>query len=126
MDINLSSDDEAVHPPEPDAPIDQKVLADDDIGDVKASSVEPTALGPIGSGMSETSKPSAADQVLIVPPSGRCGRKLPPPATKLSNLVPPADQVMTQVELPPYRGPHSPLDLVAIEFIFGRIFEAFQ
>jgi hypothetical protein len=33
---------------------------------------------------------------------------------------------MTQVELPPYCGPHSPLDLVAIEIIFGRIFEAFQ
>jgi hypothetical protein len=34
--------------------------------------------------------------------------------------------VMTQVELPPYCGPHSPLDLVAIEIIFGRIFEAFR
>jgi hypothetical protein len=33
--------------------------------------------------------------------------------------------VITQVELPPYRGPHSPLDLVAVEIIFGRIFEAF-
>jgi hypothetical protein len=34
-------------------------------------------------------------------------------------------QVMTQIELPPYRGPKSPLDLVAIEIIFGRLFEAF-
>jgi hypothetical protein len=33
---------------------------------------------------------------------------------------------MTQVELPSYHRPHSPMDLVAIEFIFGRIFEAFQ
>jgi hypothetical protein len=33
---------------------------------------------------------------------------------------------MTQIELPPYRGPHSPLDLVAIEIIFGRLFEVFQ
>jgi hypothetical protein len=33
---------------------------------------------------------------------------------------------MTQIELPPYRGPRSPLDLVAIEFIFGHIFKAFQ
>jgi hypothetical protein len=33
---------------------------------------------------------------------------------------------MSQVELPPYHGPHSPLDLVAIETIFGCIFEAFR
>jgi hypothetical protein len=32
---------------------------------------------------------------------------------------------MTQVELPPYGGTCSPLDLVAIEIIFGRIFEVF-
>jgi hypothetical protein len=33
---------------------------------------------------------------------------------------------MTQVELLLYRGPRMPLDLVNIEIIFGRIFEAFQ
>jgi hypothetical protein len=33
---------------------------------------------------------------------------------------------MTQIKLPPYRGPHSPLDLVAIEIIFVRLFEVFQ
>jgi hypothetical protein len=33
---------------------------------------------------------------------------------------------MTQIELPPYRGPRSPLDLVAIEIIFGRLSEAFR
>jgi hypothetical protein len=32
---------------------------------------------------------------------------------------------MTQVELPPHRGPRSPLDSIAIEIIFGCIFEAF-
>jgi hypothetical protein len=32
---------------------------------------------------------------------------------------------MTQVELSPYRIPHSPLDLVDVKIIFGRIFEAF-
>jgi hypothetical protein len=30
------------------------------------------------------------------------------------------------IELPPYRGPRSPLDLVVVEHIFGRLFEAFQ
>jgi hypothetical protein len=33
---------------------------------------------------------------------------------------------MSQVELPPCRGPRSPLDLVAIKIIFGHIFEAFH
>jgi hypothetical protein len=32
---------------------------------------------------------------------------------------------MSQVELPPSRGPRSTLDLVAIVIIFGRIFETF-
>jgi hypothetical protein len=31
---------------------------------------------------------------------------------------------MTQVELPPYRRSHSPLDLVVVKIIFGHIFEA--
>jgi hypothetical protein len=30
------------------------------------------------------------------------------------------------MELPPYHGPKSPLDLVAIEIIFGHLFEAFR
>jgi hypothetical protein len=33
---------------------------------------------------------------------------------------------MTQIELPSYHGPQSPLDLVAIEIIFGRLFKAFR
>jgi hypothetical protein len=47
------------------------------------------------------------------------------PATKRNKLIRQADQVMNQVELPPYREPHSPLDLVAIEIMLGHIFEAF-
>jgi hypothetical protein len=34
--------------------------------------------------------------------------------------------VMTHIELPPYHGPKSPMDLVTIEIIFGHLFEAFQ
>jgi hypothetical protein len=34
--------------------------------------------------------------------------------------------MMTQIELPPYREPRSPLDLVAIEVAFGRKFEVFR
>jgi hypothetical protein len=33
---------------------------------------------------------------------------------------------MTQIENPPYHGPRSPLDLVAIEINFGCIFEVFH
>jgi hypothetical protein len=33
---------------------------------------------------------------------------------------------MSQVKLPAYHGSRSPLDLVAIEIIVGRIFEAFR
>jgi hypothetical protein len=36
------------------------------------------------------------------------------------------NQLMIQVELPPYRGPHSPLDLAASEIVFGRMFEEFH
>jgi hypothetical protein len=126
VDINLSSDDEATHLPMPDAPANQKMSAGDDTGDEGATSIKPTAPGPIRSGMLVKSKHSAIDQVLIVPPSSRCGRKCLHSGTRRSNPVPPVDQVMIQVELPPYGGPHSPLESVALEVIFGRIFEAFQ
>jgi hypothetical protein len=33
---------------------------------------------------------------------------------------------MIQIELPPYRGSQSHLDLVVVEIIFGRLFEAFR
>jgi hypothetical protein len=70
----------------------------------------------------EKSKSSAANPDTIPPASGHQWKR-PPPATKRSK---PIDQVMIQVELPPYCGSHSPLGLVAIEIIFGHIFEAFR
>jgi hypothetical protein len=76
--------------------------------------------------MPEKPKLSTVDQVLVVPPSGRHGQKRLHATTRRSNSVPLADQVMTQVELPPYCRPRSPLDSIAIEIIFGRIFKAFQ
>jgi hypothetical protein len=33
---------------------------------------------------------------------------------------------MTQIEVPPYHEPRSPLDLVVVEIIFGCLFEAFR
>jgi hypothetical protein len=36
-----------------------------------------------------------------------------------------ASEVITLIELPPYRGPHSPIDLVPSEIMFGCLFDAF-
>jgi hypothetical protein len=68
MDINLSNDDETMHPPEPDALATQKVPVGDDAGEKGATSAEPTAPGPIGSGMPEKSKASATNWVLVARP----------------------------------------------------------
>jgi hypothetical protein len=103
------------------------VLAGDDAGDERATSAEPTAPGLIGFRVIEQWKPSATDQILVVvAPIGGRGQRHSPSTAKRPNPVPQAAQVMTQVKLPPCRGPRSPLDLVAIKIIFGRIFEAFQ
>jgi hypothetical protein len=69
VDINLSSDDDIVHPSEPNALADQKVQADNDVEDLGASSVEPNAPDPIRFDVLEKSKPFTADQSLVVPPS---------------------------------------------------------
>jgi hypothetical protein len=55
-------------------------------------------------------------------PTSKCGRKRPLPAPRRNR---PLDQVMTQIELPPYSGPRSPLDVVVVEIVFGHIFEVF-
>jgi hypothetical protein len=91
VDINLSSDDEIVHPLEPDVPVDQKVLAGDDARDMRVASVELITPGPIGSSVPEKSKPFTVDRVLVVPPSSKHGQKRPPLATKWSIPVLPVD-----------------------------------
>jgi hypothetical protein len=113
IDVELSSDDDDDDVPtsKPDAPVDQKVQAGDDTRDGGASSVEPTAPILISS--------------TVVSSAGRHGCKCPPHANRRNRCIPQIDKVMTQVELPPYHRPCSPLDLVAIEIIFGCIFEAF-
>jgi hypothetical protein len=85
--VELSSDEDVGL--KPNALIDQrKTSADDDIGDEEVSSPEPNAPNLISSGLPKQSDHSATVQVSTdVPPSG--------------------DQVMTQVELPQYRAPHT-------------------
>jgi hypothetical protein len=114
VDINLSSDDDTINAPKLDVLAGQKAPTGDDARDDGTSSAKPTAPNPISFDVPKQSDPSTTDQVLtIVPPAGGCGRKHPPPpppATKWTKPITSADQVMSQVELPPYRGPHSPLD----------------
>jgi hypothetical protein len=54
------------------------------------------------------------------------GQKHLPIVAKRAKPVPHVDQVTTQVELPPFHELRSPLNLVAIEIVFGHIFEAFR
>jgi hypothetical protein len=70
-------------------------------------------------------KPSVTNRVPVVPSSSGRGGKHLRIIVRLSDPVPQADQVMTQVELSPYHRPHSPLDLVAVEIIFGTYFKRF-
>jgi hypothetical protein len=110
VDVELSSEDDDVPTPKPNALVDSGTSCDD-TRDGGETSVDPTAPNPIS--------------CTIAPPTSRRGCKHPPPANKRSRQIPQIDQVMTQVELAAYHGPHSPLDLFAIEIIFGCIFEAF-
>jgi hypothetical protein len=88
--------------------------------------VEPVAPGPIGSNAPAKTDPSAVNRVAPSAPStGGQKWKCLPTVPKRKQTKTSTNQVMTQIKLPPYRGPWSPLDLVAIEIIFGHLFEAF-
>jgi hypothetical protein len=96
----------------------------DDAGGVGAPSVETFAPNLIRSSTAETPHPSAADQTITTTPSGSGQkRKRVALGTKCKQDKPLADQVI--IELSPYRRPQSPLYLVVVEHIFGRLFEAF-
>jgi hypothetical protein len=125
VDVEVSSGEDDV--PKTNALIDKKkASAGDDAKDGGVSSAEPITPYPISSDALEQAEPSVADRPApVIPPTGRHGRKRPPPIIKRKQPLPSADQVMTKIELPPYRRPHSSLDLVIVEIIFGRLFEAF-
>jgi hypothetical protein len=91
------------------------------------SSVEPVAPNPTHSSAPEQSDPFAIVQVTTtVLPTGGHGCKRSPPATRHNKPFQQVDQVMTQIELPPYHRPHCPLDLFAVKIVFRCIFEVFQ
>jgi hypothetical protein len=87
---------------------------------VRVSSAEPFALNPISSGAPDQTNPSTADRInKATLPTGGHRRKRPPLATRQMRPLSQTDQVMTQIELPPYHRLHIPLDLVTIEIILG-------
>jgi hypothetical protein len=123
IDVEVSSGEDDVA--RLDASVDKlKKSVGDDAEDGGVSLVEPIAPNPISSSMPEQSDPSTIVWVTApILPSGKHGLKHPPPTVRRNK---PLDQVMTQIEFPPYRRPHSPLDLVVIQNIFGCLFEVFQ
>jgi hypothetical protein len=91
-----------------------------------APSTEPIAPNPTNSGMVGDIRPSTIRQIAAAPSGSRQKKKHVPLSSKRKLATPSPNQVMTHIELPPYCEPRSPLNLVAIEIIFGRLFEAFQ
>jgi hypothetical protein len=106
---------------------EQSKPSGDDIEDGGAPLVEQIAPNPISSSVLEQVHSLAADQVdPTVPSASGQKRKCTPLSLKRIQPKPPANQVMIQIEHAPYREPQSPLNLVAIEIIFGHLFEAFR
>jgi hypothetical protein len=86
--------------------------------------VEALTPNPIGSSLVGEPYPSTTDQTTTIAPLGIGQKKKRVTlGTKRKQNKAPTDQVI--IELPPYHGPQSPLDLVVVEHIFGHLFEAF-
>jgi hypothetical protein len=100
-DIFLSSGDEDAQSRRPEIPSDQKGSADDDAEDKRTTSAETLVVDPIGTDVPGKPKPSAANRASVKPSAGGRGQKCLCAAAKRPNLVPQADQVITQIELPP-------------------------
>jgi hypothetical protein len=98
-------------------------LAGDDAGVNGAPSVETHTPNPIGSSSVGETHPSAVDQDASTSPSGGGQKKkcvvlgIKHKQDKVA-----ADQVI--IELPQYRGPRSPLDIVDVDHIFGCLLES--
>jgi hypothetical protein len=79
----------------------------------------------------EVSSPPIADRAKAVrmsqsSTSSAQGYKHPHIVAKRSEHSRRTSEVITHIELPPYHGPHSPLDLVPYEIVFSHVFEAFH
>jgi hypothetical protein len=91
-------------------------------GAPSAETLAPNLIGSISVGETH---PSAIDQVVPTAPSGDGQKKkCIVLGTKCKHDKAVDDQVI--IELPPYRGTRSPLDIVVVEHTFGHLFEAFR
>jgi hypothetical protein len=114
IDVAMSNEDN-VGPNEP---------IGDDVGGNRALSAETLAPNLIGSSSAGETHPSVADQAIPTAPSADGQKKKRVVlGTKHKHNKVADDQVI--IELPPYRGPQSPHDIVVVEHLFGSLFEAF-
>jgi hypothetical protein len=97
----------------------------DDYGGSGAPSAEPTVPNLIGSSMAEQICPSATDQLTTAAAlgTGQLKKKRLVLVSKRKQHAP-SDHVIT--ELFPHHVSRSPLVLVTVKLVFGRLFEAFQ
>jgi hypothetical protein len=105
---------------------EQNKPAGDEAEGKEAPSSELNAPNPTKSSMVGDVRSSAVGQIGSVSLGSRQKKKTVLLASKRKRPIPLVDQVTTHIELPPYRMRRSPLDLVTVEIIFGRLFEAFQ
>jgi hypothetical protein len=97
----------------------------DDARGNRAPSAGTLAPNPIGSNSAGETCPLATDQVVPTALSGGGQKeKHVMLGTKRKHNKVADDQVI--IELPPYHGPQSPLDIVIIEHLFGRLFDDFR
>jgi hypothetical protein len=114
IDVEVSSGEDNVSKTD-DSADKRKAPDGDDAEDRGASSAEPIASNLIRSDAPEQANSSIADPAAsIVPPTSERGRKRPTTAIRWNQPLSLADQVMSQIKLHTYRGPHSPLDLIVV------------
>jgi hypothetical protein len=103
---------------------DQKQTVGDDVEGPGIPSVEPITSNPIGSNMAAPVCPPTTDQrVSAAPPSG--GQKWKRIRLASKRKIPTSsDQVIT--ELTSYHSSRNRSNLVSVNLVFGRLFEAFQ
>jgi hypothetical protein len=103
---------------------DRKQIAGDDVEGPEIPSIEPITSNPIGSNMAAPVCPPAADQpVSAAPPSGGQKQKCIRLASK-RKITTSSDQVIT--ELHSCHLSRNQSNLVSVNLVFGRLFEAFQ
>jgi hypothetical protein len=126
VDVVLSDDDNGDHTMVTAGP--PPVV--DDVEVLRKTSSEMIIPDLIVTGACDSTAPPTADrakaaQMTIPTTSGAQLHKRPHIVTKQPDRNHRASEVITHIELSHYRGPHSPLDLVPSEIVFGRISKVF-